>query len=311
MPDPIEVSFSQLDSFRQCPLKWYLSSVERWRSGDENPNLTFGTAWHSVLQIHYETLRTLQVYQSMHGSQRTPKRGTPLWETWQNACAMAVYDWLPENATGDTYNRLCWMYEGYIDRYGLDEQWIIREIEIKGRTELAPNVFLTYIIDLVVEDLEYGGEWAVDHKSCGDLSSDFWIDLDDQGGLYWWAWENDPEHARQVNGFVRSEARKKMNVGDAPGATKGKAQTLAQRFKRQRKSADSAELEVIRRDAYAAAVVMGKLRAGELPLWSAPDPARCGWKCDYKEVHVQMRKNGGDVEQAMGDFGYSKEERNA
>lgn len=192
--------------------------------------------------------------------------------------------------------------------HGLDESWIIREIEIKGRTELAPNVFLTYIIDLVVEDLEYGGEWAVDHKSCKNLSSDFAMDLDDQGGLYWWAWENDPEHARQVNGFVRSEARKKMNVGDQLGATRGKPQTLEQRFARHRKGACAGELEVIRRDAYSAAVIMGKIRSGELPVWSAPDPDRCGWRCDYKNVHVQARKNGWDVAEAMEDFGFSKKE---
>jgi hypothetical protein len=172
------------------------------------------------------------------------------------------------------------------------------------------------VIDLVVEDIAYGGVWIIDHKFPGDLASDVEIDLDDQLGLYWYAWSlQDPAMAGRVNGAMLNESRKKRNKGDLPGAlaewervkaaggkpgVKPKAQTLEQRFRRTRTTRTDDELTTIAEDA------LQVVRAMETGIiYSSPNPKQCGWKCDFKEVHIISRSGGIPAAEVLEDFDFT------
>jgi hypothetical protein len=211
--------------------------------------------------------------------------------------------------TGDDYDVLRWMYDGYTAHYGCDPQWRIHDVEFNGLAPLGTiqtpegsrPVVLDYRIDLVVEDLDLGGIFVIESKSAKTLSTRFALELDDQTGLYEWAFRtSDHQLAGAINGCVRSEAKKSMNAGDKPGATKGKAQTLQQRHQRLMVPRTDIELDAIRRDALAAAQAA---YGGNLPIYSGPNPQQCQWKCDFKEVHIEARK-GYPIDQLMKDHGF-------
>lgn len=55
------VSFSELQTARHCPLKHQLSYVERWtKEHDALAPTSKGTAWHAVLEEHYNTIKKHQ-----------------------------------------------------------------------------------------------------------------------------------------------------------------------------------------------------------------------------------------------------------
>ena len=54
----ITISWSEIDAWRQCPLKWRLAYAERWVEPLVSPALSKGLLWHKVLEIHYLALQS-------------------------------------------------------------------------------------------------------------------------------------------------------------------------------------------------------------------------------------------------------------
>jgi RecB family exonuclease len=52
------ISWSEIDSWRQCPFKWRLEYAERWVPAETSPALSKGTLWHTVLEKHYRILQS-------------------------------------------------------------------------------------------------------------------------------------------------------------------------------------------------------------------------------------------------------------
>jgi hypothetical protein len=313
----LKVSYTGLTTGRDCPLKHAWHYRLGYRAIDSDKKLQLGSAWHEcVLENHY---RTIKDYQDFTDTGRSPMRGTTDEESLLSVARDSVHAHLNaalkgeqfSNLAPDDYDTLKWMYDGYVRHYGCDPQWRIHDVEYKGLAPLGTittpagdrPVVLDFRIDLVVEDLELGGIFAVESKSAASLSTRFAMELDDQTGLYEWAFRvSDHPMAGAINGCVRSEAKKKMNAGDVPGATKGKAQTLEQRHQRIMIPRSDIELDAIRRDALATTQAMF---GGNLPVYSGPNPGQCQWKCAFKEVHIQARK-GQSVPQLMKDFGFKQ-----
>jgi hypothetical protein len=206
-----------------------------------------------------------------------------------------------------------------VEAYGADPDWRILAIEQRGQVPLTPDGReLVYVIDLVVEDLDYGGIWIVDHKFPGDLATDTEIDLDDQLGLYWYAWTlAGGEWAKLVNGAMLNEARKKQNVGDKEpreyfknGKPKGVPQTQEQRFRRTRTNRTAEELTIIAADAVKVVKAM-ELLERENALYSSPNPGQCAWKCDFKEIHILSRSGSIPVTEILEDFDFKNREQRA
>lgn len=310
---PVRVSYSQLSTWRDCWLKGYLHYVQGWRRDEPNEKLDLGTVWHMMLETHYRGIMARQQAEN----RRSPGRGTHEEAAWLAALRPDVMDVLERahmdypSLTPQNFQVLRWMHDGHTELYGLDPNWRILAVEVKDIAILGEittpegvrTVELDYRIDLVVEDSYRGGVWIVDHKSCANLSDRITIELDDQGGLYWWAFaHSDHPLAKQVNGYLRNEAKKTQNKGDHTPGPRTKAQALSDRMQRVPANHGAKELENIAADALATAQAV---YGGGAPIHSSPNPQQCGWKCPFVEPHILMRK-GQDPEVIMRDFGFRR-----
>ncbi|WKW85432.1 Cas4 family exonuclease [Microbacterium phage Milani] len=299
------VSYSELDTYRQCPLKWVLSYKERWsKTPDEDSPLTKGSLWHEVMEAHYLAIQAMQ-------------RGKPQDEALDDLAAkLSRLLWDGPNQSANQ-KLIWWMYQGYLEKYGYDPDWEVLGVEVKFQARLVgPNGPSPYIVkgklDLVVRHRKTGKIWIIDHKSGANLPSLMDLDVDDQFGLYAWLLR---EAGIDVLGVIHNAARTTMNVGDDPDnwdpetgepLKKGiKRQTLDQRMHRTLMNRGKRELDGIGRDAWAVASNAYPELSGldSLPLYSSPDPRQCGWKCDFLEAHLVARK-GRPIRSALEEFGF-------
>lgn len=290
--DKIVVSYSELDTYRQCPLKHHWAYKERWRRPvEETSALAKGSLWHLVLEEHYGVLA----------------KGGSVDESIN-----AVQHLLMDTKTGqqtETQELIQWMYEGYVAKWGADDEWEIVGIEEAFELPLrdpegnTTPYFIKGKIDLVVKDRNTGKLWVVDHKSGANLPSTMDLEIDDQFGLYSWAMK---QQGTPVIGAIHNAARTTRNQADLPNYTgKSQPQSLDQRHLRTYLNRSETELESIALDAWA--VAANAYPTGEAtPLYSAPDPRQCGWKCDFKEVHLLSRK-GRDPHLALSEMGFAQD----
>lgn len=302
LPDEIIVSYSELDTFRQCPLKHYLAYVWRY-SKPVRPGsaLAKGSLWHLVMQEHYKIIRDEQ---ALWPNRRIPKEREKslLMEIRQ----LIKWIWEADDRGKQTEDQALveWMYEGYVEQYGASRDWKILGIEQQVRVpfrddagELTPYIFKANI-DLIVWSWETHSRWVEDHKSAGDLPDVFELDLADQFALYAWALR---ELGKPVTGSLHSAARTRRNMGDYPDAeAKYKPQKLENRFRITYLNRTDIELTNIALDAFHAAEAAWPPPGMVRSRYSAPNPKDCKWKCDFKEVHLQARK-GRDIHKAATD----------
>lgn len=274
------VTYSELDTYRQCPLKHQWSYVDRWREDPkEGTALARGSLWHNVMECHYWLIKLY------------PKI------SHKDLMVFALQHWLTDPNSGDQnedQKLITWMYEGYLERYAKDQDWRLVAIEQAGRVPL-PNpsggrsrFWLQFKIDLVVADTR--GVWLVDHKSARDFSREAEIDIDDQFGLYTWALK---KLGLPIIGTVRSDARTQRNKGPM---------AMDNRFRRVPTFRTDKELENIALDAYKTA--QSAYRKDAI-VHSSPAPDRCSWRCSYRNQHLLVRK-GFDVALTMRDFNMSQ-----
>ena len=289
------VSYSELDTYRQCPLKHHWAYKERWkRPVDPDGPLAKGSLWHLVLETHYLALMGGAVESEIHQLIR------PL-----------LYDEQTGMQT-PTQSLIEWMYDGYVAKWGMDDQWEILAVEYPFVINLAdpdgnPSPYdIKGKIDLVVRNRDNGTIWVVDHKSGSNLPDQMDLEIDDQFGLYVWAL-NQPGHDHwKPTGAIHSAARTTRNQADMDGYTgKAKPQTLEQRYRRTYLNRSETELKSIALDAWAVAS-NAYPTSDDRPMYSAPDPRSCGWKCDYKEVHLLARK-GKDPHRALTEYGFEQD----
>jgi hypothetical protein len=304
--DIITVSYSELDTFRQCPLKHHLSYGRRWtKPVKPGSALDKGSLWHGCMEDHYGVIKK---YQDASSNSKIAKSRAMevLAEAYQ-----LVYDRCHDPKTGeflsDTHELIFWMYEGYVEMYGVDDDWRITAIEHQITLPLpdehghASRYHIKMKLDLIVRERWSGHLRVVDHKSGQNLPSYMDLEIDDQFGLYTWGMR---KIGKKVIGSVHSAARTTRNVGDWPGATKGKAQTLEQRMSRTLMNRDDKELDNLALDAYFAARAAYPDDPANRARYSSPDPRNCGWKCDFKEQHLQMRR-GMNPDRVMIDAGFT------
>lgn len=307
--EPIIVSYSELDTFRQCPLKHYLAYVLRYKkppSGDSA--LAKGSLWHQVMETHYRAIFQEQQRQAAKGNTRIPLSSEkPLLAEIREQVIAMLFDPKSGDAWSDQHDLIWWMYEGHVDKYGIDRQWKILAIEHNIVTPLRDargrrtRYHLKAKIDLIVMERATGAIWVIDHKSGANLPTQMDLDIDDQFGLYSWAMN---EVGRPVAGTIHSAARTTRNKGDYPDAeSKYKAQTLDQRMHRTFLNRSKKELVNLALDAYEAARAAHPPKGTTRPRYSAPDPRQCGWKCDFKEPHLLMRK-GRKPDEVLHEYGF-------
>lgn len=246
--------------FRQCPLKWWLKWVQRWNPSETSEASTLGTAWHVVMAHHYGTLQD-EAYADVHGS---------------------AYDAVMFYRAEPFYEKLVWMYEGYVERYGHDPQWEIIEFESTQTVEIMPGVLYEWTTDLLVFDKTVGKLRVVDAKSTRHQLRKIDSALSDQLGLYIKA---QTLRGKPVADGVINQARTEKLK---------RHMTMEERFARIPDYRSPIELDNIWYDAQRTIRAMLRMQdEGEMP-YSAPDPRVCDWKCDFVEAHLVLRKTHRD-----------------
>jgi len=270
------VSYSELDSYRQCPHKHELSYKQRWRGANTSEALARGTLWHLLMERHYTEL--------INRDSTTDQRLTQARDvTLANA--------------GEHAELLAWMYEGHLEMWGLDEEWEILAVEHPIETWLPTakggrSTFkLKAKLDLVIR--QHGKIWVVDHKTCKNLPKDKELDIDDQFGLYTWAMRRT---GTNVFGSIHNAARTQRNKNPERFP-----QELDERFNRTMLYRTDIELETLALEAYRTALGAYRWAPGEAPR--APNTDTCRWRCDYTEACLLGRK-GVDETQVLLDSGY-------
>lgn len=318
------VSFSELQTARQCPLKHDLAYGERWvKDPDTMSPLSKGTAWHQIMEIHYERLKMAQ--------------DSVTWDPklTLTECRNAVLSHIEreiEPRSNDLADLILWMYDGYIEQHGADEDWRILAVEHAAQCRLpalsgrASTFALKVKIDLIVGKRTASGQpqiWVVDHKSCANLPKEKELDLDDQFGLYTWAMR---KLGKKVFGQVHNAARTQRNRGDhaamveewrarkAAGEKAGpepKPQELSERFLRTHMYRTDIELDTIAREAYLTAKnrygQQRELRRAGVDSPRHTDPQTCRYLCDYTDPCLAGRK-GVDLRDYLQARGYTTDQ---
>jgi len=305
--EPIIVSYSELDTFRQCPLKHHLAYVMRYTKPKPlDSALGKGSLYHQVMEGHY---RRIFEEQGKHKNGVIPldREKSLLAEIYHDVVTPMLWD-EKQGFWSETHELIDWMYRGYVQQYGIDRQWKIVAVEHNIVTPLRDargrrtRYHLKAKIDLIVMDRSTGKLWVIDHKSGQNLPTQMDLEIDDQFGLYTWAMR---EVGKRIAGTIHSANRTTQNAGDKPGADlkKYKPQTLDKRMSRTYLNRSDKELTNIALDAYYAARAAWPPKGTERPRYSSPDPRNCGWKCDFKEAHIVMRK-GQKPDRVMLDYGF-------
>ena len=290
------VSYSELDSIRQCRLKAHLAYRERWQPETVSAALSRGKLFHNVLEAHYRSKAT-----TLDGS--GVEQTVDPWTVLKDS----------QETSSEELETVQWIYEGYLQAYGDDEQWEVLAVE--ERVEdwlLLPNgrrstFKLKGFVDLLVKDHSAGGGlYIVDHKTCRELPKQRALDFDDQMGIYTLLLRR---KGYDIRGVIYNACRS-FKLKRAMG--------LEERFIRPMTVRTERELETIAaealttfRSAYGVGVRgqkggQGKgVATADLPPRS-PDPDRCGWRCPFTESCLMSRK-GRDIRDLLAETGFQQQ----
>lgn len=259
------VSWTEIETFRQCPHKHQLHYKEGWRPPKLGFHLRRGILWHEVLDLHYHGVKNT-------GDVRDPGTGA-LNQIIELFNAYGAKD--PEHPEHDIGSVCLWMYHGY-RRWApaQDAGFRIVASEIEFSIELPNGMTLTGRVDLVIE---YRGHlWLIDHKAVSTLPSGKEIDLDDQTPLYIWAMRQLGYEVRGAwLGYTRAKPLKTRTL--QPG----------ERFKRTMVYRTDYELEVVVEEA------MASMEGAYSPLnrhQRHPNPDTCKWKCPFTDACIGGRR---------------------
>jgi hypothetical protein len=307
-PDMIQiVSYSELDTFRQCPLKHHLAYGRRWTKPPKPGGaLDKGSLWHGCMEDHYGVIKKHQDATSK--SRIAKSRHAEVLDEAQKLVDSRLYNMKTGEFLSETHELIAWMYDGYVQYYGIDDDWRIVAIEhqivlpLPDENGHDSRYHIKMKLDLIIRERWSGHLRVVDHKSGQNLPNYMDLEIDDQFGLYTWGMN---KIGKKVIGSVHSAARTTRNKGDWPNpGPNTKAQSLEQRMSRTLMNRDAKELDNLALDAYYAARAAYPDDPANAARYSSPDPRNCGWKCDFKEQHLQMRR-GMNPDQVMIDAGFT------
>lgn len=295
--EPIIVSYSELDTFRQCPLKHHLAYKMRYtKPVKEGSALQKGSLYHAVMELHFKMIKAEQDKYGKPG--RIPlKREKGLLAEIHDAVKELLFDDRTGEYISEVHDLIHWMYRGYVEKWGINREWKIIAIEhqivvpLRDARGRRTRYHIKMKIDLLVMDRKTGQLWVVDHKSGANLPTQMDLEIDDQFGLYTWGMR---EVGRPVQGSIHLANRTQRNKSFMPLDTR-LSQTYLNRSEK--------ELTNLALDAYYAAYAAYPPKGQKPPRYSSPDPRSCGWKCDFKEPHLLMR-TGRNPDAVMREYGF-------
>lgn len=256
-----DVSWSELDTYRQCPHKHSLGWRKRWEPRKLSPALAKGDTFHKIIEVHYKALQS----------------GAGLNDAW-NIIAPMLHD--KEGNQSEIQELVAWMYAGYLDCYGVDQPWRIIAVEHEAQIWLPTprgtrsRFRFNMKIDLIVQ---MGKRlWLVDHKTGKDLPKEKELALADQFGLYVWGLR---QLGKPVHGVIYNGIRTQRNI---------KPMGNEERFSRTLLYRTDQELNAIAVEAYRDFRMAYGMHEDDAPRH--PNPDTCKWRCPFTEPCLASRK---------------------
>jgi hypothetical protein len=189
------ISYSELSDFRQCPFKHDLAYRQRWTPPEAPGALATGSLFHKVMEAHYRI---------------EPEKSI-------DSLAIATLLYAEDGTQNETQELVSWMYAGYLERYGADEEWEVLEVEKKSEVGLpVPGgkrrspIRLKVKIDNLRRNVETGLFWLWDYKTNSRFPNELGLEMEDQFPLYQWAYE---QMGYTIEGVMYDCARTQRNKG--------------------------------------------------------------------------------------------------
>lgn len=141
---------SQLQEFKNCQYRYWLKYIHGYRKlnlGEESHDSNFGGAIHKALETHYKGGR---------------------WDDCKLAFTELYPDQLRASDKAKTQANGIRVLEAYYNRYREeDKRFKVLACEEQADFEIGEGVRYKVKIDLIVENLEQGGIYVMDHKTTG------------------------------------------------------------------------------------------------------------------------------------------------
>jgi hypothetical protein len=311
------VSFSELDTLRQCKAKWQLGYRERWVPEGVAPALSRGKLFHAVMEAHYRRLASQRLQQSTVDEFIAPET-------------------LFAGAANEEESALvAWMFDGYLALYEDDKAWEVLDVELRVERWLPTesgrrsSFKLKGVVDLLVIDHSAGGGlWIVDHKTCKNLPKERELDLDDQFGLYMYLLRQpgSTKTLPHLQGVARADGSLDIRgvIHNAVRTEKLKSREMEpkERFARTLTTRTDRELQTVAaeaRDTFKSAfrdynallkatqnaaenATPGRGSSNQI-LPRSPNTDTCRWRCQFLEPCLSSRK-GRDIRELLDDLNY-------
>lgn len=284
--EKLRVSYSELATFRDCPLKWQAKYYWRLQRPERILRLDRGSAWHRMLEAHYVAIAK--------GCNRAETRA---------AVMLALNDYNDEigGMEDGEFGTLTWMYDDYCRIYGSDPEYTTvateEAFEFPMPVPGAEGLVIVGRIDHETIHEPTGHRQVWDHKSASqrDVSKDGFLNemlLEDQFILYAAAKRlgGTPVHSVIYN-VARTDKLKRTMTDE-------------ERFNRVKISYSDAAMDAVWRDHEMAAAALVRMWNDPDQVYSVPNPRQCGWKCDFQRPHLEARAAGKTLVEAALDYGF-------
>lgn len=147
-------------SLLMCPREHGLTYEAGFRPTAPSEPLTLGWLYHHCLELYYGAILAAGGLTLDRDGRRAGMRAA-------YAAIDAVEAEPGYTATAASLRR---MIDGYFEQYDGHDNW--RVIAIEESLEYHGGFAYTARLDLIIEDLEHGGLWIVEHKSARSITSD-------------------------------------------------------------------------------------------------------------------------------------------
>jgi hypothetical protein len=280
---PYTFSYSELSDLRQCPHKWQMGWQERWSSPNLGSARQQGLAWHGLVERYW----------GLRVSGTGPRK----------AARLVREELLADPPLSPEQELLLWMFEGYVDHWGNDREWIVVEVEQRREVPIAANLILKTRCDLVVKMRSTGRLWLLDSKTGKNIATEDELQFHLEMALYTWGLR---EAGLPIWGTIYDQVRTFRYKDE-------RKQDLEDRHRRTLIRHLDSELEIIRNDAVRdmqQALIQGWPAGGRgvrarLDQPRHIDSERCRWRCDFRDSCLAGMR-GQDERQFMRDLGFTQ-----
>jgi CRISPR/Cas system-associated exonuclease Cas4 (RecB family) len=255
-------SNSYIQDYKSCPLSAYLkydTGLVKINEEASEHHLTYGRGMHEALKKIYlkDTLESakksfLEIYSKQ----------------------------LDTNDNAKTRENGLTVLDAYVRHYASDfDKFKILSCEEKEHFDYANEENFTVILDLVLENKEYGGIYGMDHKIVGGkkatLNEEFWIQFDPNSQITKYTSFIISKYGECSGFYVNG-----IGMGHRQRAYKGEPAGFHYRFRREMFNRNTSQLEIESRDTE---YWIGRIKESkERHIWGMNTGA-CRW-CSFRQI---------------------------